>query len=229
MEGKPRRATGPAKGEQPATAVPDSRTDGTPGSASSSGRSVLPARGRRAGRSRAEHGREVGRRKPLKTVRARVLGRCLRLGNEPGRGRRGQDERSGVRVTSPSRPRPEPRTGQRQEGNAAREGSSGRPPPVARTPRGGRRGRGYHRCNVRGTRLAGGNARRGTRGVRREPKEHQERGSRAPQHASACEGVRRNRDDGLRGAAAVRAGLESARVPGGAKLWRARNPMDAPG
>lgn len=43
------RATGPAKGEQPATAVPDSRKDGTPDSGPSPGRPVFPREGVQGG------------------------------------------------------------------------------------------------------------------------------------------------------------------------------------
>jgi hypothetical protein len=188
MEGKPRRATGPAKGEQPATAVPDSRNDGTPVPAALAGRPALPVRGRGVGSTGLGHGREVGRRKPLKTVRVRVPGRCRRLGNEPRRGWRGPDERSGVRVTSPSVPRPEPRVGQRQEGNAAREGSSGRPPPVARRREASAAG---------GSTLAqraGNPASRGKRTEERVSREEQSSGGRGTPRTRPAETCRGDRE-----------------------------------
>lgn len=132
VEGKPRRATGPAKGEQPATAVPDSRNDGTSSSGPSPGRPALPRQGMQGGKVESEAG--SGSRTTETPEDGPSAGARWEsgLGNELGRPQHGQDERSGVRVTSPSVPVSGPRTGQRQEGNAAREGSSGRPPPVAR-------------------------------------------------------------------------------------------------
>lgn len=182
------RATGPAKGEQPATAVPDSRTGRTP---SSGGSSTAPDTSPRGGGREAARMEDIGARVGGWTTETPEDGPSAGArsasgpGDGPGRGRRGQGEREGVRVTSPFDPMPDPREPHRGQDNVRR--------------------------GTRPEREAADGPRPSRDAARRPPRKGVPPLRRAGN--PACRGKR----------------TESARVPGGGMLWRARNPMGAPG